>query len=831
MGLVECRFKQFYIENSPYYLGIIQNLTKMDVTVFYVSPWMMLGLILGTVYFVLVLLGYENRNENKTRKKSEDVLTSSTRTPRDVTGQKKVQTAEEKPGFVVQRKESDEHKSGARKQIGETSCSYQRSSPYQTTTAFDARKSKVAPVDNEKGEELQVENSLEASKVEDILQSQDALSFQEFSVPEGFITQRLRIRASSHGSDNSREDSEETMEKTDGLESSTDKETELCEIVSETVSSSVSSAPLGQIFNDTVVPDINKQSTESNNAAMESTDLKESGIFGDFADIMVAKAKESAFHKIDLESKANIYADEISSRIVSDAIGEFANSSLSGPEDFDSSEVQELHSFAENVVKSLMDGASDNVSLFKDVVAFAQDVSEQVILEGIEQYTTTEKLEQGRKQKISLSEMKLFSEGIVSEVVSEGIEEAIREGENVKENNFASNSIVEPGHADLADQTVPVSSSIQPQICGIVENLVNGAIYEALLRAKAQCSEKSLEDSKLDGCAQEILESQVNDTVQELIVSALHQAADLKELQSQEGDEPNRQDKSELESQMERFADDTLDAVVTEAAGKVQIEQCVSDQEGKVLNGHVDLTLEQDIQQQSDNVAQISVKLADDDEKTKETQDQGVDLVPSRECMNGKELNSRETETNEQNDYWRRSLIMDLEDSEEFDESFGSEKSRPSAEKETVSDEDASEEFIDSSEDEVIDHAEDAKLGAVGGSSAAKYEGGNSDADDVSEDELDDDDHDNEEDLLFAGQTMVDGLCVSKPKEKRNSRKKSKSLPRARIQSGWYLGGGEGEGRKPFFPTPSLLFQYTAISRKVVRKSACNNPERYCWWL
>jgi len=816
LGLVECRFKQFYIQNSPYYLGIIQNLSKMDVTVFYVSPWMMLGLILGTVYFVLVLLGYENRNENKTRKKSEDVLTSSTRTPRDVTGQKKVQTAEEKPGFVVQRKESDEHKSGARKQIDETSCSYQRSSPYQTTTAFDARKSKVAPVDNEKGEELQVENSLEASKIEDILPSQDALYLPEFNVPEGFITQRLRIRASSHGSDHSREDSEETMEKTDSLESSTDKETELCEIVSETVSNSVSSAPLGQIFNDTVVPNINGQPTESNNAAMESTELKESGIFGDFADIMVAKAKESAFHKIDLESKANIYADEISSRIVTDAIGEFANSSLSGPEDFDTSEVQELHSFAENVVKSLMDGASDNVSLFKDVVAFAQDVSEQVILEGIEQYATTEKLEQGRKQKISLSEMKLFSEGIVSEVVSEGIEEAIREGENVKENNFASNSMLEPGHADLADQTVNVSSSIQPQICGIVENLVNGAIYEALLRAKAQCSEKSLEDSELEGCAQEILESQVNDTVQELIVSALHQAVDLKELESQEGDELNRQDKSELESQMETFVDDTLDAAVTEAAGKVQIEQCVSDQEGKVLNGHVDLTLEQDVHQQSDNVRQIPVKLADDGEKTNETEDQGFDLVPSMEYMNGKELNLKETKTNEQNDYWRRSLIMDLEDNEEFDESFESEKFRPSTEKETLSDEDASEEFIDSSEDEVIDHAEDAKLGAVGGSSAAKYEDGDSDVDDISEDELDDDDdeddEDDEEDLLFAGQTMVDGLCVSKPKEKRKSRKKSKSLPRARIQSGWYLGGGGGggggEGRKPFFPTPSLLFQY-----------------------
>ena len=225
-----------------------------------------------------------------------------------------------------------------------------------------------------------------------------------------------------------------------------------------------------------------------------------------------------------------------------------------------------------------------------------------------------------------------------------------------------------------------------------------------------------------------------------------------------------------------------------------------------LLNGHVDLTLEQDVHKQSDNVHQISVKLADDDEKTNETEDQGVDLLPSKECMNGKELNLKETKTNEQNDYWRRSLIMDLEDNEEFDESFESEKSRPSAEKEAVSDEDESEEFIDSSEDEVIDHAEDAKLGAVGGSSAAKYKDGNSDADDISEDELDDDNDDEEEDLLFAGQTMVDGLCVSKPKEKRKSRKKSKSLPRARIQSGLYLWGGEGKEGNLSSPHPPCSF-------------------------
>lgn len=740
---------------------------------------MLLGLILGTVYFVLVLLGFDgNRNENKTRKKSEDKLVSLTKTTKDITEEKQVQTAEEKPGFVErQRKELQEHKSDSRKQIGEATFS---SCPRTSCAIKSQDELKLAPDGSEKVEKLEDEQKLEAVEIEDVLQGQDALYLQEFNVTDDFITERQKVRARSHGSIDSSELSSETINKIGSLGSSEEKETELTVTVTEAVSSSVSSVPAEQRFDDIALHD-NEQPAESNIDVLEfnsSADFKESGLFGDFAELLVTRAKEGALDDIGLESKANAYAQNISMQIVSDAIGQFAASSISDPEEHESSNVQELHSFAENVVDSLMEVASGKVSLVKDVESFAKDMSEQVINEGVEHYTTAEKLKQGRKQKLSLNEMKIFSEGIVSEVVSEGIEQAVQEDINIKESNAGNKNLSELEHEGLSQQTMTLPSSIQPHICGIVENLVNGAIYEAALRAKAHSSEPSLEESELEGCAQDILESQVDETVQELIVSALHQAADLKEQEGKLESESSRGDKSELESRLGSFVDGALDAAVNEAAGKVLNEQSISDQESKVLNGHVDLSLEPNREKSYQGSPAIVVRSAD-----------GVDLVPSKE--NEEMLELSEKGTSDSSDYWRQSLVLDLEeDDEEFDESFESEKSHPSTgdspltpnEKETVSEEDESEEFVDSSEDEVIDHAEDAKLGAVGGSSVKKYESDDEDDEMIFGDELDDDN--DEEDLLFAGQSMVDGLCASKPKEKRKSKKsKKKSLPRPRIQS------------------------------------------------
>ena len=753
---------------------------------FYISPWMFLGLILGTAYFVLVLLGYGgNRDAKKTRKKSEEKLVSSTKTTTDFARQKQLQITDEKPGTVEWQKESQRHKLEAKKQIGEVTFSSRQTS--------DATKSfvglKLAPAGSEKEEKLIAEQSIESVGVEDVLQSQDALYLREFSVPEDLIIERQRIRTSSHESENIAEISTESIEKVNGSGLLEGKDAEVSENITPTLCSSVSSVPYEQRFDDIAVPD-NEQPTLLSDVmgTNSSTDLKQAILFGDLADLLVTRAKTGAFHHIDLESNANYLAEKMSTQIVCDALGQFATSSVSGDQDLESPDhVQELHSFAENVVDSLIEDAFGKVSVVEDAESFAKDLSEQVVHEGMEHYAVMEKLKQGKKQKVSLQEMKLFSEGIISEVVSDGIDEAVVQDINTSEciNSEDKNLPEErsPENEDNFAQQTALSSSLQPHITGVVENLVNGAIYEAALRVKARGTEPRSEDSSLDVRAREILESQVVETVKEVIGSALHKAADFEEEKGELEDESSQTNKSKLESRLDSFVDDALDAAVSEAAGKVLDEKSVSDKKQKLLNGHVDLSLESPPEE---------VVSSD-----RTNQSQGVVEVPLKEKEEKVEL--RDKGTGESSDYWRQSLILDLQgDEEEFDESFESERSQPSTadspitpvHKETVSDEDDSEEFIDSSEDEVIDHAEDAKLGAVGGSNVKTYESDDDDDDKMAfGDELDDgididddDDEDEEDDLLFAGQSMVDGLCVSKPKEKR--KKKKKSLPRPRIQSG-----------------------------------------------
>lgn len=749
---------------------------------FYISPWMLLGLVLGTVYFVLVLFGFGGtRDENKTGKKSEDKLVSSAKITKDVGEEKEVQTADTKPGEVEWRKELEGRKSDKRKQIGEATFSSCEAS--DASKPFDGLR--LAPADDKKGKKLVAKQSLEAVKIEEVLQSQDALYLQEFSVPEDFIAERQRSRASSHGSENLAEISCENIENIENIEGPGSSEANDAEVTEVKTQALVSSAPFENGFDDIAIRN-NEQPTPPS----DTLESKESSLFGDFADLLVTKAKKGAFHDIDLESKANYFAEKLSTQIVCDAIGQFATGSVSVDQEIESPNVQELHSFAGSLVDSLIEGASGKVSLVKDVESFAKDMSEQIINEGIEHCAEMEKLKQGRKQKLSLNEMKIFSEGIVSEVVSDGIDEAVGQDVSIRECNSDDKNLQEES-AERTTQQAVLSSSLQPHISGIVENLVNGAIYEAALRVKAHSSGPRLENSALEDYAQEILESQVDETVQELIVSALHQAADFEEQEAECDSESFQPNKSKLESQLGSFVDDTVDAAVNEAAGKVLDQQIASNQEQKVLNGHVDLSLETIAEK---STPEIVIKLENEAQVT--DLNHGVDVVPSKE----NEVELGEKGTSETNDYWRRSLILDLEGDEgEFDESFESERSQPSTggspltpvNKETVSDEAESEEFIDSSEDEIIDHAEDAKLGAVGGSNAKKYESDDKmdfedelgDGDDDDEDDGDTD-NDDEGDLLFTGQSMVDGLCVSKPKEKKKKKKKKSALPRPRIQSG-----------------------------------------------
>ena len=180
---------------------------------FYISPWLLWGLILGTVYFVLVLFGFEgNRHEKRTRKKSEGKLALSTKTSKDVSEGKQVETIDEKPGEVQRGKEPQNRQSDAAKQIGEVTFSSCQTS--HGSKSFDGLK--PAPASREKGESFAAEQKVEALKTEAVLQSQDALYLQEFNVSTDFVIERQGIRSSSLGSEELAEISGEIIKKNDG---------------------------------------------------------------------------------------------------------------------------------------------------------------------------------------------------------------------------------------------------------------------------------------------------------------------------------------------------------------------------------------------------------------------------------------------------------------------------------------------------------------------------------------------------------------------------------------------------------------------------------------
>jgi len=758
---------------------------------FYITPWMAVGLFLCTLYFVLILLGFGRKgDETKVSKKSEEKLASSTKTSSDKSDGKQVQLADEKLEGIKRGKQRLTLDTQRPIREGTLSCQIQTTN---ANKSYDAVQQ--APADSDKQKKLTGEQSAAPVKSEDFLRSHDALYLHEFSVSDDFIMERERIRgnknATSHANDSLSESLNRNFEKCDDLNLLDVNRVELSDYVTQTSSTTVYSEPVQQRFN--VPVSQNEQAVLVSEPCIDavesnsSTDLKQDSLIGDFAEFLVARAKTQAFRAIDLDLTANVYAEKVSAQIVSDVIGQFT-ADFCQP-DTRSAKFQEIHSFAGNVVDSLFENATGKISLVKDVETFAKDMSEQVINESIEYYAAIEKLEQGRKKKVSLHEMRVFSEGIISEVLSDGIEEAVIAQDDFKEDFIPDQNL--PAEEQKLEDSIPegtdslqnfvcqtshqeltLSSTLQPHISGVVENLVNGAIYEAALRVKAQRGESSLQVSEQEGCAQEILESQVDETVRELIISALSKAADHEGQEKKA--EPSHANKSQLESCVESCVDDAMGETVSETVFKVIEEKTVSNREQEVVNGKSDLPQELVMEQSCQSTPEIVVLKENDADVTH--QGEGFDVVPFKE-----KDKLKETKTDESGDYWRRSLIMDLEGEEDFDESVESEKSPSSTKDEDLISDEESDEFIDSSEDEVIDHAEDAKLGAVGGSSVQKYESDDDDKMDL-EDELDDDDDHADEDM-FLPQSMVDGLCVSKPKGKRK-KKKHKTAPRARIQSG-----------------------------------------------
>ncbi|XP_074629186.1 uncharacterized protein LOC141886805 isoform X2 [Acropora palmata] len=734
---------------------------------FYVSPWCLYGLLLCMIFFLLKIFGYEGtRQENKTCEKTKSDLETSEKDVKSDSAVKEVTISQGQHEKKVESKELRIRKSATPKEIDKPSLS--------SCDVFPSKRpleAKLVPTGREKGERLIEEQRVEASNAEAVLESRDALYLQEFSVTGDFIRDTRNFRSSSEGSE---EKKTEILAQNDDNEATSfldDKDVESSQNITPAMRSSVCSESEGKSFTfNECHDDGNKQSVLSKSVGeFDSTsDLAHSPLFALFADKLVTRAKEKALLDIDCECSANNLAERISSDVMGDVMGQLATRPVSREEEVNSPIVQELHSFAGNVVDSLIRGASENVLLINDFDSFAKDLSEEVINDGIKNYAIMEKVRQGKKQKVSLQEINLFSEGIVSEAVSDGIDKVLGQELDNEQVSTALDRNVDDGALISLPQPTGLSLSLQPQIGGVVENIVNKAIYEASLRVKQQSQEQQPSVSTVDSSAQEILHTQVNEMVQEMIVSALQEVASSK---------VEDENESEMQSCMESFVDKTLDIAINEAAERVSDQQNLSDQNRKYLNGHVDIMLEP------------SLLITNDD--------QGVDEVPFKPNKNLPELDNEEARVG--NNYWRQSLVLDLqENEEEFDESFESGKRSGSGttdsqltpeDNEITSHDRDSEEFVDSSEDEVIDHAADAKIGAVGGSNANEDDQGKIDYcdeldDDFSGDGSDDSNDDDDDGIGLEGQTMVDGLCASKPKEKRKRKtKKSNLSSQARIQS------------------------------------------------
>ena len=775
---------------------------------FYLSPWTLFGLIFCTAYFVLVLCGFGRKgDQRKVSQKSNEESVSSTKYCDDEIEETQARIADQKLNSIDLGNDSQGGRSDTQRQIHEGTLSCEI--PYANNSL---ESSKQAPAHSDEGDNLTVKQILAPVKCNASLRSQDALNLQEFNISEDFVTERGEIRGRGNNTSNSNANEyfseflEGSTKHFEELKFSRENQGEISNIVTKTSVGTVSSAPEEYNFAafENEQPILHSEPcVDAVEANYSETDLNKNSLFGDFAELLVTKAATNALSDVDLELRANVLAENISTQIVYDAIGQL--SADSGKEEFDTENVQEIHSFAGDVINSLFQGATGKVSLVKDVESFAKDLSEQIISEGVLIYTAKQKFEQGRKKKVSLGEIRIFSEDVVSEVLSDGIEEAaLLKDEHMEDylnnKNTAQVTGLEdpvPHNADssgdevcqAAYQEVAISSSLQPHFSGVVENLVNGAIYEASLRVRAHPENEPLQESELQPYSQDVLESQIDETVKELIFSAVNEAADHENQKSSIAQETMPMIQNELESQVGSYVDNALQNAVSEASVKVIEGHSEATHQNRVLNGHVDLSQHSVVESHS---CQSTPEDVGPVEKETEIVDQseGYDIVPSKHNNLQTELTGQKSGDN--GDFWRRSLILDLEGDEEFDEAVESEKSLPSAgdstsptnDDELISDEDV--EFVDSSEDEVIDHAEDAKLGAVGGSNAAKHGRSDDDRleieDDIDDvDEDDDDDTDDDDEELFVPQSTVDGLCVSKPKDKK---KKHKTLPRARIQSG-----------------------------------------------
>ena len=479
--------------------------------------------------------------------------------------------------------------------------------------------------------------------------------------------------------------------------------------------------------------------------------------FSSFAEEIVRNAKEDAFQQIDLkarEATVNGFAKKLSFQVLLEAFAEIRDDAFKG------SVGQELHNKAKDM-NSLNHGGAE-FSTIKSVEVFADEFSEQVVSEGADAFVTKE---------ACIGRVKQYSENFANQIIVDGVAAAAiasqsssntsqLSGANKLGPEFSAGGGAVAEHAEhltnqlcqLAYKEVSLSASLQSPVTGVVENLVNGAIFEAVTRVKKDAVDSGEEQEAMESDEDEILQSQVTN-------SGLIQS----------------------ENELDPGVISVIESVVSEAMNGVALSaesgtNAVIDT--RVMNGHTEFS-EPAIPAEDDMKLECSSDPHD-----------SVCRRPPKESRESKAIDEKckDDKESKDNGFWRQSLLLDLEEDVDFDD-ISSEASGLSASDElkntTVtpdhdSSDEESEEFIDSSEDEIIDHAEEAKLGAVGGNSGSVAPPTPEWLDE--EDFDDDDDDDDDEDEMFESQEAVDGLCMSRPNKHRK-----KSLPRPRVQSGELL--------------------------------------------
>ena len=553
----------------------------------------------------------------------------------------------------------------------------------------------------------------------------------------------------------------------------------------------------------------------TNTVKSNSSPISElSSVAESLSEDLLRNSSSDALTTVQFLLSVNEVADNLTNAIVRDVFHQ-----IGGPIRREQT-LQQLSRFAESFTSSVVQEAVGEIADEHNKEKFVNNLAKNILNGGLQEVVAVANT--GKQEKSKLCEYGKFSEQCSSKILVDGIKLAAAQKHDSSVQELLVENSVREGmqvasaarqHAESLTSTVcksaieeaTLSSALKPHIRGVIQNLVNEAIYEAVLRVdavdKPTCKSTTDEDYASDVECSTVLESHVEDTIQELISSAI---------------ETVKSDKDKVSVADDEITDDQLKTV----------EDCV----GLIVNSTIPCSIGSDDKMASDKVlksplpassfSDITEKASNDINANMNHLEHSIeadqivpDIVSSLEQIpedifpdksrhdsgaSSLDVQMRDKKPTSPTGFWRHSLIEDLENDIDLDESLtsSSEKSElespkfnldsptlPNDMATRASDESSDEEFLDSSEDEIIDHAEEARMGAVGGSSqhaASDDDGDFSDSDEDDEYEP------------FDAYLTVDGLCMSVPKEKhvkhkgksKHSTGKPKYRPRHRVKSG-----------------------------------------------